>query len=221
MAGDDPLRQSHTNHLAGSSQVNNPTSFTDRENWFGGWYELAIEIGGTSDERLQGALSALWRAAAIEGCYGHRDREPEEQDEVACTVSSLAEFGFLRGTVILPTGHRVVCGCVAVREDGGSDWLDFYLPVGALERIDERFGSYLFDQTSGEAVFAWRRTYDDWLADIGASVYQEVPFRLGLIGFETSGSVDARELNGTPPEERWMGYLLPADGVLRYVAPNR
>jgi hypothetical protein len=48
----------------------------------------------------------------------------------------------------------------------------------------------------------------------------EVPFRLGLIGFEASGSVDARELNGTSPEKRWMGYLLSAAGSLRYVAAN-
>ncbi|WP_211593339.1 hypothetical protein [Microbispora sp. H10836] len=203
------------------ADMHDPTAFTDSENWSGGYYELAIEIGDTSDERLQLALSALWRAAAIDGCFGRRDREPKEQDEVPCTVSSLAEFFHLRGTVTLPTGRRVVCGCVAIREEDGPDWLDFYLPLGALERVDERIGGFPFDEDSGEASLSWRRGLDDWLAAIGTSVFDEVQFQLGLIGFETSGSVDSGQLGGTAPEERWMGYLIPTDGGLRFDPANR
>ncbi len=105
--------------------MRDPASFTDDENWHGGFDELAVELGDTDDQQLQLALTALWKAAGIDGCYGRRDREPGEQREVARTVASLAEFGHLRGTVLLPNGHRVVCGCFAVREDDGPDWLDF------------------------------------------------------------------------------------------------
>jgi hypothetical protein len=201
--------------------MQDPTRFTDSENWIGGFYELAIEIGDTSDERLQTALSALWRAATIKGCYGRNDLEPHEQDMVPCTVSSLAEFGHLRGTVTLPNGHRVVCGCLAIREDDGPDWLDFYLPMGALERVDERIGGFPFEENSGEASLTWRHSLDEWLASIGTSVFHEVQFRLGLIGFETYGDVEARQVNGATPEERWMGYLVPTDGGLRFDPANR
>jgi len=196
--------------------VHDPAAFTDDANWTGGFYELAIEIGDTSDERLQLALSALWRAAGIEGCYRSRDREPGEQDEIACTVASLTEFGHLQGTVRLPSGQRVVCGCVAVREDHGPDWLDFYLPIEALGRVDHRIGGFPFDQNSGQASLVWRRPLDDWLAAIGTDIFREVDFQLGLIGFETSGNNHSRQLNGTVPEQRWEGYLIPADGTLRY-----
>ncbi|GAA3825857.1 hypothetical protein GCM10022226_53270 [Sphaerisporangium flaviroseum] len=201
--------------------MRDPTRFTESENWIGGFYELAIEIGDTSDERLQVALSALWRVAAIEGCYGRNDLEPNEQDEVPCTVSSLAEFGHLRGTVTLPTGHRVVCGCLASRDDEGPDWLDFYLPMGALTRVDKRIGGFPFSENSGVASLTWRRSLDDWLASIGTSIFNEVQFRRGLIGFETDGNFETRQLDGATPEERWMGYLIPTDGGLRLDPANR
>ncbi|WP_371589738.1 hypothetical protein [Streptomyces virginiae] len=201
--------------------MHDPASFTDDENWSGGFYELAIEIGDRSDELLQLGLSALWRAAAIDGCYGRRDREPGEQDDVACTVSSLAEFGHLRGTVTLPSGRRVVCGCLAIREDDGTDWLAFYLPVGALSRVDAKIGGFPFGQDGGTVSLEWRRTLDNWLAVVGADIFQEVPFRLGLIGFELSGETCAEQLDGHAPEERWEGYLLPAGGRLRFDPANR
>ncbi|MBO0516572.1 hypothetical protein J0695_33090 [Streptomyces beijiangensis] len=193
----------------------------DDENWSGGFYELALEIGERSDELLQLGLSALWRVAAIDGCYGSRDSEPGEQDEVACTVSSLAEFGHLQGTVTLPSGRRVVCGCVAIREDDGPDWLDFYLPVGALTRLDARIGGFPFGQDGGATSLEWRSALDSWLAAIGADIFQEVPFRLGLIGFEVAGETYAEQLNGYAPGERWEGYLLPAGGRLRFDPANR
>lgn len=199
-----------------------PAAFTDDENWTGGFYELALELGDTSDERLQLALSALWRVAAVEGCYGSRDREPREQAEVPRTVESLVELGHLRGTVRLPGGRRVVCGCVAVREEDGPDWLDFYLPLGALARLDRRIGGFPFDRRSGADSLRWRQELDEWLAAVGTGVFGEVPFRLGLIGFEISGETYADQLDGRAPVERTEGFLLPGDGGgLRYEPANR
>lgn len=198
-------------------------AFTDDENWTGGFYELALELGDMSDERLQLALSALWRAAAVEGCYGSRDREPRDQPEVPRTVEALGELGHLQGTVRLPGGQRVVCGCVAVREEDGPDWLDFYLPLGALARLDQRIGGFPFDGRSGADSLVWRHGLDEWLAAVGTEVFREVPFRLGLIGFEISGETSAHQLNGRVPAERWEGFLMPADdgGSLRYEPANR
>ncbi|MGV9237982.1 hypothetical protein, partial [Streptomyces nigra] len=116
--------------------MTSPAAFRDRTNWSDGYYELAIEVGSNDDARIQAVLSALWSAADVHGCFGRRDREPEEQDPVPCTVDSLAEFGHLSGRVRLPTGHPTVCGCVAIRGgDESSDWLDFYVPLGRVRKV--------------------------------------------------------------------------------------
>ncbi|MFF8588070.1 hypothetical protein ACWIFK_24755 [Streptomyces althioticus] len=77
--------------------MTSPASFRNPTNWSDGFYELAIEVGATDDARLQDVLTALWAAAGIQGCLGLSDLEPEEQDPVPCTVSSLTEYGHLYG----------------------------------------------------------------------------------------------------------------------------
>jgi hypothetical protein len=198
-----------------------PASFTDEENWSGGFYELALELGNTNDERLQQALSALWPAANIDGCYGRHDREPDEQDEVALSLSSLTSYGHLRGTVLLPTGPRVVCGCLAHREEAGSDWLEFYLPLGSLARTDRRIGGFPFDSNSGEPSLIWRHPLDDWLAAIAIRVFAQAPFHLGRIRFELDFNRARRELHGAQSDQRWEGRLVPVGTELQFTPANR
>jgi hypothetical protein len=162
-------------------------------------------------------LSALWRAAPIEGCYGGLDF----RGQVPCTIASLTTFGHLRGTTVLASGQRVVCGCVTLGGDDAPYWLDFYLPLGALARVDQRIGGFPFDAHSGEESLVWRRPLDEWLASIGKEICRHVPFRLGLIGFELDANISSEQLNGVTPEQRWEGYLLPTDGDLRFEPANR
>ncbi|WP_239516196.1 MULTISPECIES: hypothetical protein [unclassified Streptomyces] len=181
--------------------------------WHGGFYELAIEVGPRDDARLQRALTAVWSAAGVEGCFGDVRRAPGEQESVGCTVESLTEFGHVLGQVRLPTGHTVACGAMTIREEGDDpvDWLDFYLPIGALDEAGldiERPRSYRSP------------VLDDWLATIGAEVFRAVDFHAGFIGFETSGCSDAATLGGELPESRGIGYLLPVAGELRYGPAN-
>ncbi|MGW6416029.1 hypothetical protein [Streptomyces sp. NPDC055055] len=188
-------------------------AFRDRTNWSNGSYELAIEVGSSDDARIQAVLSALWSAADVRGCFGRSDREPEEQDPVPCTVESLTEFGHLHGQVRLPTGHLVVCGGVAIRGgDDSSDWLDFYVPVGALDQA----GLVYWD---GRPFFR-SAVLDEWLATIGTETFRSASFDLGVIGFEVSGCTDASTLAGKLPQTRDIGYLLPQGDVLRYGAAN-
>lgn len=201
--------------------VTSPAAFTDADNWSGGFYELAIELGERSDRRLGHALDALWRAARVQGCYGSRDREPHELETVPCTVESLERFGHLRGLVKLPEGPLMVCGAVAIREDQGADWLDFYLPVGALERADGRVAAFPFGDDGDVSSMVWRQTIDVWLSDVGAQVYAAVDYQLGLIGWEASGQVHAKDLDGDPPAPRAFGYLLAGDRELRYLPATR
>ncbi|MEV6849314.1 hypothetical protein [Actinoplanes sp. NPDC051411] len=192
--------------------------FTIADNWHGGFYELALELGDTSDTRLEAALGVLWSAAEVEGCYGSRQIAPADQQIVPCTQASLLQFGHLHGVVRLPNGAPIVYGVVAVREDNGPDWLDFYLPLGALGRAEPRSNEHMVgDPSSGSASLAWRRPIDDWMAGLGVRVYAAAGFQLGLIGNEVSGQTDAAAIAGDPPTRRWIGYLIPSDGNVRYL----
>jgi len=195
--------------------MSTPYSFRAADNWAGGYYELAIEVGPRSDARLQRVLTAMWSAADVQGCFGDRSREPQDQEPIECTVESLMRFGHLQGQVRLPTGQLVVCGCVAILEDGADtiDWLDFYIPLGALDRTGITY------HESGQQFFR-SQVLDDWLAAVGTEAFRTADFHAGYIGFETSGCTDAATLNGRMPESRGIGYLLPQDGVLRYGAAN-
>ncbi|MFH8762443.1 hypothetical protein ACH4NV_13900 [Streptomyces althioticus] len=193
--------------------MTSPASFRNPTNWSDGFYELAIEVGATDDARLQDVLTALWAAAGIQGCLGRSDLEPEEQDPVPCTVSSLTEYGHLYGQARLPTNQLAVCGCVAIRGgDDRSDWLDFYIPVGAL-------GNAGIAYWDGRPFFR-SDVMDDWLAAIGRETFTRAAFSLGVVGFEVSGCADAETLAGQMPQERDVGYLLPLGGALHYGAAN-
>ncbi|GAA3221525.1 hypothetical protein [Actinocorallia longicatena] len=102
----------------------------------------------------------------------------------------------------LPAGRRTVCGCVAVREEHGPDWLDFYLPLGALARTEPRISDgFPFDDDSGEPSLTWRHPLDEWLATIASTIHKKI--------------------DGNPPAERWAGYLMLSDGILRYTPANK
>jgi hypothetical protein len=133
-----------------TAAVHDPMAFTDPENWTGGFYELSLEIGDRDDDRLQRALTALWGAAAITGCYRRRDREPADQVAAPVTVASLQEFGHLHGIARTPLGGSVVCGCFSTRFDDAEDWLTLYLPLGALTRADPRVGFEVDHTTAAE-----------------------------------------------------------------------
>ena len=194
---------------------------TDSENWRGGFYELAIELADESDEHLERILTALWHVAGIEGCYGRRTAGRDQFEDAPCTVASLEQHGHLHATVHLPTGQRVVCGAVAIRGAGGTDWLDFYLPMEALSRADQRVGAFPSVPDGDQSALEWRRPIDTWLAEIATAIFRTDPFRLALIGHEVSGHTDAASLDGRVPDQRFIGYLLPHGGQLQYTAPNR
>lgn len=183
------------------------------QSWAQGDYELGIEVGATDDAGLQAVLGAVWGAAGVEGCYGYGDREPEEQEVVPCTVASLEEFGRLYGRVRLPSGDLVACEVMAIRGgDDSSDWLDFGVPLRALDAVGVEYWD--------GRPFYRSAVMDDWLAGIAVDAFREAPFSLGAVGWNISGLADAAELGGVLPEKRGMGYLVPRDGVLHYGPAN-
>jgi hypothetical protein len=198
-----------------------PSDLDDAENWTGGFYELAIELGPTNDARLERALLAVWREALVVGCFAATADEPALHIPAQLTLDSLRANGHLRGIVRLPDEHDIVCGAVAVRFENASDWLSFYLPLGGLARTDPAIDGYPFSADSGKTSLMWRRPIDDWLADVASRVYREIPFRFAMVGMESMGLVEAADFADGVPEHRQDGLLVPVNGVLTYHAANR
>jgi hypothetical protein len=211
-------------HLLHHGGMADPADLNDVENWSGGWYELAIELGPKDDRRLERTLQAVWREVSAVGSLApelqpRRNRKPWQwsgHPAVGLSLGAPGERGHLRGVVRLPGGQDVICGVAMVREDDGSDWLDFYIPMGALGRADSRIGGYPFGDDGGPSSLAWRRPIDDWLADVAKRVYASVPFQLALIGCEASGKAHADEISNGASGPSYVGYLVPVDGALRY-----
>jgi hypothetical protein len=194
--------------------------FTDNETWKGAFYELAIELGPRSDERLQLALRAIWQTPCLTGCYTDRKREPQEQDRVEPSIVNLMIQGHLLGIAILPDNQQIPCGTVAIREQEGPDWVVFYVPLGALVQIYNQVGGFF--GTDHPKSRCWREPLENWLAEIGPGVFSTVQFSLGLIGCEVSGLTYASEVNQAGvPEERGIGYLWPTGERIKYFPTNK
>ena len=202
-----------------------PADLDRRENWFGGFYELELELGPRDDARLETALGSVWTSAGVAGCARIDSREHGRHEGVPLTIESLAAYGRLHGVVRLPSGAEVVCGILAHRDDeGGVDVLDFSLPLGALAATDARIGGFPFGPEGGPRSLAWREPIDAWLAAVALQVYAAVPFRLGLIGYEIDATFfprDAAQRNGRAPEVRYGMYLVPAGRGLQVFPANR
>jgi hypothetical protein len=194
--------------------------FTSNDVWNGGFYELALELGERSDVRLLSALTALWQNLSLKGCYLEREQEPADQVKLIPSEEMLRSGQHLLGLARLPNKTQVACGTVAIREDNGPDWLDFYLPMGALAQAYD-VGGYPFD-IDNKSPESWQKPIDDYLAEIGKFVFSAVPFKLGLIGHEVSGNHYAEEIAEQGiPDERYIGYLWPSGGKLNYFPRNK
>jgi len=193
--------------------------FTAKDTWLGGFYELAMQYGPRADEALNAGLQAIWKRPDLEGCYLLADVEPQHQQRVRPSSATLLSEGHLHGIATLPNGCQIACGTCMVREDGGDDWLDFYLPAGALQDAYP-VGAYPFEESATSRE--WREPLENWLAGIGRSVFGEAPFRLGLVGFEVSGLERAEHLSTSGiPAVRGIGYLVPSAGRLEWYSTNQ
>ena len=184
-----------------------PDDPRDDENWTGGFYELALDLGKADNDRLDRAARAMWHAARINGC------SIRTTDNLALRVepgaTALLTHGHLRGTLRLPSGVRIVCGSLVYRTED-NDLLELYLPLGALARTDRRIGGYPFDQHSGVESLTWRSPLDQWLADVAEAIYTQVPFRRALIGFEIDDEADITS------DERFAAVLEPQANGMAY-----
>jgi len=192
--------------------------FTIKDAWAGGFYELALAFAPPADQALSADLTTLWSLPGLQGCYLRPDVEPASQPRLAPSLAALDSAGHPRRVAVLPNGKSVACGTHRVPEEGGPDWLGFYVPLGSLGTAYD-VGGYPFE--TGPASARWRRPLEDWFAGIGRVVSTQVAFQLGLVGFEVSGETSPQKLQVSGiPDPRGLGYLWPARGTLLWYPTN-
>jgi hypothetical protein len=189
------------------------------DNWIGGHYQLALELGSRDDARLETAFNALIGLTGMEGAWVLTSVNPSAIETAELNVASTVQFGLIRGQIRLPTGERVVCAVHVVREEAepsfyAPDWVVFDLPLGALIKVEPRIGGYPFGDTAGS--LGWRTRLDDWMVGIARPLFVQVAFRLGLVGMECSGDAYSDRLADGVPERRPFGYLVPGGAGLTY-----
>ena len=184
------------------------TIFTNPETWFGGFYELAIEIGPNSSQNLLQALQVLWSYPRLRGCYDSNKIEVEDQEKKNLVKIGLENWSHLYGKAILTNNDELCpCGVCIIQEESGSDWLDFYFPMGALDALFNTGNS--FSKEYSKNVNSWQVEIDEWLKNLAFNIFSKVNFPLALIGLEVSGEAYYKDLivNGIP-EVRYFNYLI-------------
>ncbi len=183
--------------------------FTRPGAWDGGGYDLSLVYGPGSARLLGAAFAELWEHPALDGPYGDRSREPEDQPKLTMETARDEDYA-AAGVATLPDRSRVPCATWTYAGDGS---LDFWIPLGSLSEVWPHVGPYPFlDEDETEDVAAWQEPLDGWLADVACSVFARAPYRYGAIGFELGGlSSDVRRrrrwaTNG-PPRRRGETFI--------------
>ncbi len=173
--------------------------YCDDEHWSGSYYGLCLELGDCGDdERVYKALNALWMNERLAGPW----RTRHDVNMPAITVTQGVDDGTLYGVARLTSGHELGVLSILVRVSDESDWLNLSIPVGMLEWC------YPVKYPLQYRTNPWMEDVDQFLVEIGAALYQHIPFRLGMIGEEVSGYVTAADLS--PEECARGGFLVPA-----------
>jgi hypothetical protein len=195
--------------------------FTPEDTWHGGYFELSIEVGARSDDRLRLARDSLWEHPHLKGCYARRDTEPERQQLIAPSEFTFDDGwgGHYFGIATLPNRRQIASGACVVRETNGPDWLDFYLPLGALGTAYD-VGAFPF-LLADDPPATWIADVEPWLGDIALWLAKRIDFALALIGFEVSGHCYAADVaRGGIPANRYIGYVWPTNGRYEYFGSN-
>lgn len=183
--------------------------FLCEENWWGSFYELALELGPTGDDAMATrALDELWRQPELRGPWRELADFSSEPDPTLLAPEEVRSYG------VLAFDSNTELGFMShiVRIEGGSDWLDLSIPTGMLEL---KFPvTYPLDL----ATNTWLCELDRLLVRIAARIYEVAPFRLGLLGEEASGSGSAAKLTAADCEHG--GFVVP-ETLWHKLAPKR
>ena len=181
------------------------SDYAEPENWFGSFYELAIEYHPVGDDsRLLEAISSAWAAPYLIGPW-YRQEDHGEPAPVPTSLESEGLnrlYGLLRVTEDTSVGCMILTVRETLRGDSGSDWLDLCIPMGMLNLVLAVHYPLLHLDNP------WLTRVDDVLLNIAESVYRASPFDLAIIDEEASDLAYASDLS----HEHLLagGILLPA-----------
>lgn len=194
--------------------------FTPSDVWTGGFYQLVVDLEERSDDHSRAALEALQSYPRLDGWYLERDKEPHAQPRVQNAGGDLRNHRY--GIFTLPNGKNVPCGCFIFHTDYAPDWLEFYIPLTALDKIYST-GAFPFGESQGYTD--WEREVDRALFDLARHLYLQARFPAGLIGFEPDlrdmEAIYFGSIGGVPPEGLWNGYVWAGPNGLEWRPPER
>jgi uncharacterized RDD family membrane protein YckC len=195
--------------------------FTKDATWDGGAFELRLIFDpGAADTSAYelSAWSALWSHPSLEGCVPDRFPEPGSQTRIAPQIAAQHRGRPWYGVATLPTGMRTGCRAHLFDSSEPADppEIHFGVPMGALAGAYP-VGAY---PIADGLPLAWRSEVSAWLAEIAQAVYNQAPFRFGMIEHEATLDGVTTTAVRKVPGMRWEGYLWPDDGLLHWYPPT-
>ena len=193
--------------------------FTPREVWLNGFYLLIIDLEQRSDDHSRSALEVVQTYPLLDGWYMEREKEPHEQPRVKNAGGVLSEHRY--GVFTLPNGKKVPCGCFVFHTDYAPDWLEFYLPLAALDKI---YPTGAFPFGASEGYTDWEREVDQALFDVARHIHNQLSFPAGVIGFEPQAddleTIYHSAVAGIRPEKLRNGYIWAGENGLEWHPPE-
>jgi len=176
--------------------------YIEHENWYGSYYELAIELQSSHDNiRLEQALQALWSHPNLSGHWLSKENYEQSPDifNVADKFHDLDKNSLIHlyGLFFMPEiDKQVGCLSIIVREKDGSDWLEFCFPTEMLKSVFPLKKPFTHDENP------WLAILDKYLLQMADIVYQQTRYELAFIGNEVSGLVNKASIISTGIEDQ-------------------
>jgi hypothetical protein len=191
----EELGEFQSGRLRAETSLDSSSPVFGEDSWHGGFYELAIVLGGVTDpgsnDRLSAAIRSSWSHDSCLGPFAQRGFTLTTEPSLLNGRDEIDER--LYGALLLPYGLAPLT--VVVREESGHDnldWLYVACPVGGLSEIHPDVGGYPFEPYSDTDT--WREPLDSLLIDIARHIHSVARFQRAYIDFEVAGD----DCAGTP-----------------------
>jgi hypothetical protein len=195
---------------------------SDLEYWCGGSFEAAIVLGACedpgADDRLRAAVSAIWSFTSLGKCVSDRSRDYSKQKGVDLETASLETisrhlYGVFQSDLAGPFPFST-CVIRETDEEEGFDWLHAGIPIGGIAQVFPSVGGWPAGDYENSRT--WREPIERGLAEISLAVSREVYFLITIIDWCVADATPD-EIQGKIPSTRCAGYVLPMDGVYKYL----
>jgi|GEM_PF-1762624 len=161
--------------------------FTDKENWYGSCYELAIDYALIKDRQsILAVLRALWKLPGIYGPLIGPYASPNSVLDIEPLPASLPPEESIGCYGILEVSEHVQVGFQLIVSE--ERWLSICVPIGMLE------SEYSIDYPIALDNDSWGQQLRGRFVAIAEEAYRAMPFHLAAIGEEV--------VTSTPTEEK-------------------